>query len=72
MAFWGNQALTVGALLWLHCLHCSAVDMLKWGRGGDSQGLDSIWICSGLLWRGTGQLGQRQRGKTESPEDDEE
>lgn len=32
VAFWGNQALTVGALLWLCCLHCSAVDMFKRGE----------------------------------------
>lgn len=47
VAFWGNQALTVGALLWLHCLHCSAVDMLKWEGGGvlsrSGQYLDLQW-----------------------------
>lgn len=59
VAFWGNQALTVGALLWLHCLHCSAVDMLKWGEGGTLK----VWtvfgsavVCCGEGWVNWGKV----------------
>lgn len=46
------------------------VEVVVGGGERTSQGLDSIWSCSDLLWGGTGQPGQKQHVKTESAEDD--
>lgn len=64
--FWGNQALTVGPVLWLSCLHSSAGDMLTLRRAETkSRAALKVWTVFGSeLWGRTRQPGQTNGVKT--------
>ncbi len=65
--FWGNQALTVGPVLWLSCLHSSAGDMLTLRRAETkSCAALKVWTVFGseLACCGEGQVNQgKEKGK---------
>lgn len=49
--FWGNQALTVGPVLWLSCLHSSTGDMLTLRRAEtESRAAPKVWTVFELSW----------------------
>lgn len=59
--FWGNQALTVGPVLWLGCLHSSAGDMLTLRRAEtNSRAALKVWTVFGseTVCCGEGQVKQ--------------
>lgn len=71
--FWGNQALTVGPVLWLSCLHSSAGDMLTLRRAETkSRAALKVWTvfaselacCSqGQVNQGLKEVGLKQVGQ---------